>query len=224
MATISKQRLRHEFAEASGLVFDLDGTLADTFSDLAASVNYVRGLRGLEPLALEEVKNHVGYGVRNLISQCVPCEYDELDSMVRLFRDYYSEHLLDHTHLYPGTLEALKALEGIPKAVLSNKPEAQTKAIVTGLGLSPYFKGIFGGDSFAQMKPHPLATLSVLEFLSAAPQYAWVVGDSEVDAKAARKVGARVALVTWGLSDLETARSLGPDLILSAWSDLFLEA
>lgn len=215
--------LRAEMADAKALIFDLDGTLVDTFEDLAAAVNHVRGLWGLSPMTVMEVRRQVGHGARMLIRRCVPVR-DVDEKAHREFLAYYSAHLLDRTRPYPGVVETLEVLRNIPMAVLSNKPVAQTRAIVEGLGLAGFFAGVFGGGSFSVMKPDPAATMAVLAFLGVAPQAAWFVGDSEVDVEAARAAGVRVALVTTGLADATVAAALRPDLIVGNLSDLLTKA
>lgn len=213
--------LRAEMAGVQALVFDLDGTLVDTFDDLAAAVNHVRGLRGLPPWTVADVRREVGHGARVLVRRCAATRGpDDEDSALRAFLAFYSDHLLDRTRPYPGVVETLGALRGIRMAVLSNKPEAQTRAIVEGLGLARCFAGVFGGDSFPAMKPDPAALTAVLAFLGVEPGVAWVVGDSDVDVRAARGAGVRVALVTTGLLDAGKAAGLGPDLVVGTLRDL----
>lgn len=213
--------IRAEMASARALVFDLDGTLADTFEDLAAAVNHVRARRGLSPWTVERVRREVGHGARVLMRRCADTGGpDDEDSALRAFLGYYSNHVLDRTRPYPGVVETLEALRGFPMAVLSNKPEAQTRQILEGLGLAPFFAGVFGGDSVPAMKPDPAALGVVLDFLGVAPQDAWLVGDSEVDVQAARATGTRVALVTTGLVNGDEAVALRPDLVVGTLADL----
>ncbi len=213
--------IRAEMARARALVFDLDGTLADTFEDLAAAVNHVRAQRGLSPWTVARVQREVGHGARVLVRRCAGTRGpDDEDSALRAFLEYYSDHVLDRTRLYPGVVETLQALQSLSMAVLSNKPEAQTRQILEGLGLAPFFAGVFGGDSVPAMKPDPAALATVLDFLGVAPQDAWLVGDSEVDVQAARAAGTRVALVTTGLVNKDEAVALRPDLVVGTLADL----
>lgn len=213
--------LRLEMREARALVFDLDGTLADTFEDLTQAVNHVRALRGLSLLSTSDVRREVGHGARVLMRRCAaPKGTEDEEAALREFLAFYSRHLLDRTRPYPGVVEALTALQGLPMAVLSNKPQAQTRTIVEGLGLSAFFQGVFGGDSFAAMKPDPIAVRAVLSFLGTPAQHTWMIGDSEVDVQAARRAGMRVVLVTTGLVDEVEAEALRPDLVVTSLLDL----
>jgi len=209
--------IRSELRDAAALVFDLDGTLADTFEDLAAAVNQVRAAYGLAAWSVAQVRAQVGHGVRALMRACVPgLDASEQAAAVSRFLAFYSAHLLDRTHAYPGVREALAALsESLPMAVLSNKPETQTRAIVQGLGLAGFFRGVYGGDSFDAMKPDPLALARVLERLGIPNGRAVLIGDSEVDVLTARAARARVVLVTTGLLDARSAARLSPDLVIA---------
>lgn len=206
------------------LVFDLDGTLVDTFTDLAASVNHLRGEFGLEPLSLETVKGHVGKGVRHLVERCLgPHTIGPLDGAVERFVRHYASHLLDSTRPYPGVVDGLRRLGTRPMAVLSNKPAAQTRDIVHRLGLQGFFTHVFGGDSFPGLKPDPSALEGTLASLSTAPDRALMVGDSLVDLNSARAVGVPIVLVTTGLMTREAALASGPDHVIDDLRELTLE-
>jgi len=188
------------FRDIDAIVFDLDGTLADTFEDLRGAVNHVRAVRGLQPLPLDAVMAHVGRGVANLVRGTLDAgEGADPEADVRAFQAWYGLHLLDATRAYPGAVEAVAALSGFRRAVLSNKPETMTRAIVAGLGFAPYLDGAWGGDSFAAMKPDPAALLAVLDRLGAEPSRALMVGDSDIDIETARRAGVRSVRVRTGL-------------------------
>jgi phosphoglycolate phosphatase len=193
-------------AGVHAIVFDLDGTLVDSFDDLAAAVNHVRALRSLPPLSLEEVKLHVGRGARFLLRQTTTC-VDEADvEVARLeFLAYYKAHLFDAPRLYDGVLDALSALRDLPMAVLTNKPEAEARLLVDGLELGAHFRGVYGQHSFGDiLKPDPRAMARVLDVLHVEPAQALMVGDSDVDVRAARDSGMRVVLVRTGLFHTST--------------------
>ena len=202
--------LRPELADVRGIVFDLDGTLVDTFGDLQAAANHVRGLLGLRGVPVEEVRRHVGRGVGSLIRGVLPgAPPDAIESLAREFVRYYGRHALDTTRPYPGVEEALRALAGMPLAVLSNKPEAETRAILAGLGLSGHFAAVFGGDSLGVMKPDPAALVAAVHALHVPAARSLMVGDSDVDIETARGAGIRVVRVATGLADSSV---LAPDL------------
>jgi len=192
--------LRPDLASARAVVFDLDGTLADTFDDLAASINRVRAARGLVALPVAEVRRHVGRGARNLVRRTFDrVTDDEVEAVRREFMEDYEAHLLDATRLYPGVVETLRALSGLPLAILSNKPEAAARAVAAGLGIARYFRAVRGGDTFAAAKPDPRTVRETLAPFAVPASEALIVGDSDVDVATARAAGCRVVVVRTGM-------------------------
>lgn len=199
------------------VVFDLDGTLVDSFEDLVRTSNHVRGLYGLPPLSLPEVEVHVGRGVRHLVRSILDLREGEEGPAVAEYRAYYRAHLVDASRPYPGVLKALDALKGIPMAVLSNKPDFETRHVVEALGLDRHFRVVRGGDPFPTLKPDPAALLTILDTLGATPGRSLMVGDSDVDLKTARAAGAFAVLVRTG----QFARAtVTPDLVVDSIEDL----
>src|SRR3970040_1080165 len=104
------------------LIFDLDGTLADTRADLTAAVNHTLEKLALPPLSMEQVCRYVGDGLETLLSRALGLQHGDLvDNAVRLFRDYYGLHLLDRTRLYPGVRETLEHFRGQRNAIVTKK-------------------------------------------------------------------------------------------------------
>ena len=194
--------LRPEFHDVHGIVFDLDGTLVDTFDDLAAAVNHVRAGRGEPALPVATVKQYVGRGARNLIRNTSAVrDEDDLEAARRDFLAYYRAHLFDVSRPYgdvAATLDRLTA-GAVPMAILTNKPEREARELVAGLGLAQHFVGVYGGGSFQTLKPDPAALLATLDVLGVVPARALMVGDSDVDIEAARGAGVRVVRVRTGL-------------------------
>ena len=191
-----KLRYRH-------LVFDLDGTLIDSRRDLAASVNHVLGSLDLPELPLETVCAYVGAGARALVQRSLGEEHrDLLDQALGLFLSYYGEHLLDHTRPYPGIVESLAALADRSAAlsVLTNKPEAMSRAILDGLGLLERFAAVLGGDSCPSRKPDPAGIERLLALTEMPPEQALLVGDSLIDLRTAAGAGVDFCGVAWGLA------------------------
>jgi phosphoglycolate phosphatase len=182
------------------LVFDLDGTLIDSKQDLVVSVNATLRAIGRAELPADVVASYVGSGAPVLISKALggSPDADELQRALKYFLSHYEEHKLDHTHAYPGVREALAQLDEMPMAVLTNKPVNISVRILEGLGLAPFFKVIYGGNSFATKKPDPLGANTVLGDLKVAANEAVMVGDSEVDVQTARNAGMSSAIVNFG--------------------------
>ena len=182
------------------LIFDLDGTLIDSRHDLANSVNAARAHLGLPRITNETVYSYVGNGVPVLIKRALGAGASEQDLTLaqRFFLDYYREHMLDYTHLYPGTTEALEKLSaaGIKLAILTNKPVRFSREIVEGLGIAPYFLHVYGGNSFEQKKPHPMGVETLMGQCGADRENTVMIGDSSVDIQTARNA----AVHSWGVS------------------------
>ena len=203
------------------VVFDLDGTLADTKSDLALSVNAMREYMGLVPLPLEAITYYVGHGVTALVRHALgdKAADDEVKKGLTFFLDHYEHHLLDNTIAYPGVREALEELRNRKLAILTNKPTRFCREIVTGLGLAPYFFQIFGGDSFPLKKPDPTGIRSLMNLVSTPAEKALMVGDSDTDVLTGRNAGVWTCGVTYGYAP-QTVEEACPDLLLDNLRDL----
>lgn len=209
------------FADVRVLIFDLDGTLIDSGADLAASVNATLKETGRAPLPHDQIFSYVGQGAPRLIEQALGtgATREECEQALAFFLSYYREHMLDNTVTYPGVREGLAALEGMPMAVLTNKPVRFSRRILEGLGLAPYFRYIYGGNSFDSKKPNPAGMGVLLRDFGAAPRQAMLVGDSEVDLQTARNAGTWCCCVTYGLGNSKLA-SHPPDLLVNSLTEL----
>jgi phosphoglycolate phosphatase len=198
------------------LVFDLDGTLIDSRQDLVNSVNAMLNHLGQPHLPDDVIASHIGDGAGMLVRRSLGHPDDEsyVESALTYFLDYYREHKLDYTKVYPGVLESLEALRldadgGQRKmAVLTNKPVNPSRAICEALGLSPYFFQIYGGNSFATKKPDPEGLNALIREAGVDPFETVMIGDSEIDVRTARSAGAwalgcRFGLATLGLEAAE---------------------
>jgi phosphoglycolate phosphatase len=206
------------------LIFDLDGTLIDSKRDLAEAVNATRANLGLAPLDLETIAKYVGNGAPVLIRRALGPEYndEQIQEALLYFLDYYRDHSLDHTRLYPGVRESLDRLRnaGVRMAVLTNKPVRVSRAIIEGLGVSPHFFQVYGGNSFEQKKPHRMGVDALRAEAGGVPQErTMMVGDSHTDIQTAVNAGIRSCGVTFGFQP-ETLRDPEPDLLVDRMQDL----
>jgi phosphoglycolate phosphatase len=204
------------------LIFDLDGTLIDSTNDLVDSVNATRAWAGLESLDVARVSSYVGNGAPMLVRRALP-DYPEaeLPHALRYFLDYYREHMLDSTTLYPGVREALDCLHsaGIPLAVLTNKPVRFSLHLIEGLGLDMHFFRVYGGNSLAEKKPHPQGIDLLVEEAHASRARTIMVGDSAVDVITAHNAGVRACGVAWGFQP-ETFAQAPPDFMIRDMREL----
>ena len=205
------------------LIFDLDGTLADTKLDLANSVNAARAHFGLEALPNELVYSYVGHGAPVLIRKALgPGHTDEeVQRALEYFLSCYRDRMLENTTLYPGVRESLERLkaEGIPMAVLTNKPVRFSQEILKGLGVGEYFFRVYGGNSFEQKKPDPWGVEMLLVEAGVSKEQALMVGDSAVDVFTARNAGIAVCGVTYGFQP-ESLAAEPPDILVERMEDL----
>jgi phosphoglycolate phosphatase len=187
------------------IVWDLDGTLVDSAPDLASALNTVLDKRGFFTLSINEVRAMIGNGVPKLVERgfnAVGVRPDpmQLDELIAMFVKEYKACATDNTRPYPGVVEALQELHSmsIPMGVCTNKPEAFTRQILDGLGLSAYFSSVVGGDSTSARKPDPEPVLACLRGLASEPAFSLMIGDSVHDVHAAHAAGVTVAVVPWG--------------------------
>ena len=190
---------------AAAVVWDLDGTLVDSATDIATSLNRLLGEDGLAALDDARIKNMIGEGVAVLIrrgfeAHGITPDGKRLESLVERFLVIYSEVATASTRLFPGAREALQSLSnaGLRQAICTNKPEAITRQVLAGLGIAGYFDVVVGGDTLPRNKPDPLPLRTALEGLGATPEQSLMVGDSAIDVQTAHAAGVRVAFVTFG--------------------------
>ncbi len=206
--------------QPTAIVWDLDGTLVDSAPDLATALNSVLDMRGFFTLPVTEVRKMIGNGVPKLVERgfnAVGIRPDaaQLDELVALFVKEYKACATDNTRPYPGIVEALKEIHGmnIPMGVCTNKPEAFTRQILQGLGLSGYFSSVVGGDSTGARKPDPEPLLACLRGLVSVPVSSLMIGDSVHDVHAARAAGVTIGVVPWGYRSAPV-EELGADFVL----------
>ncbi len=209
------------FTDIRCLVFDLDGTLIDSGVDLANSVNATVEKMGRKPLPHHAVFAFVGSGARRLVEQALGpgATTEEVERALIFFLGYYHQHMLDNTITYPGVREGLAALEGMPMAVLTNKPVRFSQHLLDGLGLSKYFRYVYGGNSFHTKKPDPAGMEVLLRDFGAAPRQAMLIGDSEIDVQTARNADTWSCSVTYGLG-WERLADYPSDLIIDSLAEL----
>lgn len=203
------------------LIFDLDGTLADTGQDITDALNYALKPYGAKNYSVEETKMLVGSGISALLASLLPSDRtspaDRKEVEAR-FLNFYSKHLLDNTVAYPHVNETLEKLNGYRKAVLSNKRTEYSKDILQQLGIAGHFDIIWGSDSVREKKPSPVPILDLLNKLQIPKEKAAIIGDSNYDVEAGRAAGVKVIGVTYGFRPRKYLE--GSDVILDSFDEL----
>jgi phosphoglycolate phosphatase len=221
MGTVDAAMKETRFSEIRARIFDLDGTLIDSKLDLALAVNAALTEMGRAPLPHDRIFGYIGQGAQCLITRSLGpgATEDECRRSLQFFLEYYALHKLDNTAVYPGVREALQSLSGIPMAILTNKPVGSSGGILKGLGLSDYFRAIYGGNSFETKKPDPLGVATILREFGAKPEQALFVGDSEIDVQTARNAGTWICGVTYGFGSHHFSE-YPPDLVVDSLEEL----
>jgi phosphoglycolate phosphatase len=203
------------------LIFDLDGTLADSKKDLAFSVNHVRSTFGLPDLTEEEISAFIGDGAQMLIQRALGADASapDVQSGLQLFLSYYRDHMLDRTVLYPGVAETLRSLAHCRLAVLTNKPIRFSRLMLEGLGILHHFAAVYGGNSFDRKKPDPVGVFQILSDTGGVPGDTWMIGDSSIDVITGRSAGVTTCGVSWGYAP-ETFAHTPPDFMIHRIEEL----
>jgi len=208
------------------IVYDLDGTLADTAVDLMGALNAVLVHEGVAPLPVEKAGSLLGAGGRALIQRGFAASRRELTplKLEALFGDFlahYTAHIAEHTKLFPGAEAALEKLadEGWVQAVCTNKLEGSAKLLLGKLGVADRFAFICGQDTFGVGKPDPKPLLLTIESAGGSRERAIMVGDSVTDIHTARAGALPVIAVDFGYTDVPVSE-FAADVVISHFREL----
>lgn len=201
------------------VLFDLDGTLADTAPDLARALNRVRAASGLTPIPAELTRSYTSSGARGLLKVGFNLNpEDERYEALRLqFLEFYAAEICVDTRLFDGMAELLDQLDQdrLPWGVVTNKAEQLTFPLLDGLRLGERAACIVGGDTAARLKPHPDSLLHAAAALQLPPSACLYVGDDLRDVQAAQAAGMRVLAAKYGyLGDGGAIESWQADAII----------
>jgi phosphoglycolate phosphatase len=200
------------------IVFDLDGTLADSLPDLAAAANYACRRLGLPEHPPSAIQQMIGGGEKTFARRFIGEQHQDLfEEALRLYLEYYSRHCGDQTRLYPGVKETLAALPAKRLAVLSNKMARLSRQVVEVLGIAPFFAAVKGGDSYGALKPSPEGLTTLIKELGGEPERTLMVGDKTADILTGRGAGAHTLAVTYGYGELEALDAASPEAIIDSF-------
>jgi 2-phosphoglycolate phosphatase len=206
------------------VLFDLDGTLADTAPDLAAALNRLRKDQGLEPMPMERLRPFASAGARGLVHAGLGVKPgdEDYEALRTAFLEAYRENPCVDTRLFPGIPELLAELErrDIPWGIVTNKATRFTDRIVETLRLAPAC--VVCGDTTEHLKPHPAPLLHAAEQLALAPGACLYLGDDLRDVQAALAAGMRAVAVAWGYHHPENGgpRSWKAEAVIGQPQDL----
>ncbi len=204
------------------VIFDLDGTLLDTLTDLQGAVNHTMRHFRFPERTYDEVRRFVGNGVAVLLHRCAPVDTPEelFPSMLECFRAYYKEHMYDHTAPYNGVLSMLTELrrKGFRTAIVSNKLDEATKELNRRFFL-PYNELAIGTPA-EYKKPHPYSVFDAICQLDSTPEQTIYVGDSEVDLETAANAGIPCVGVSWGFRDRPFLEKHGANYVIDTPEEL----
>lgn len=184
------------------VLFDLDGTFADTAPDLAAALNHTRATRQLPPLPLDIVRTQASHGSRGLLKLGLNAEPDapDYEALRDIFLDYYARNICVHTQLFPGMAELIADLEqrGIKWGIVTNKPHRYTLPLMQALGYAERAACLISGDTCPNAKPHPEPMLKACKILDVAPAECLYLGDDLRDMQAANAAAMRGIIACYG--------------------------
>ena len=205
------------------VLFDLDGTLADTAPDLVAAVNRVRATLALPPVPDARVRPFVSKGARAMLQAGIPERPEAQVDQLERFLAFYGERANAGTTLYPGIDAVLEALESRarPWGIVTNKPGYLTHPLLVSLGIDRRAAVVVSGDTLPVKKPDPAPVRHACDVLGARTARAVLVGDDRRDVDAARAAGAASIVAAWGyLGDGDDVGTWGGDAIAARPEDL----
>lgn len=205
------------------VIFDLDGTLLNTISDLGNSCNYALQKMGYPDHPLSAYKYMVGNGVRRLLERAHPdADTQNVDKLLEYFREHYDEHCTDTTKPYPGIPELLQTLtdQGISVAVATNKYQSAAEKIINHFFPDIPFKAILGQNATRPVKPDPSIVFDVLLTCPTPKREVLYCGDSAVDIETAKRACVESIGVTWGFRPVSELRKACADHLVSSASEI----
>ena len=203
--------------QIKALIFDLDGTLVNSLSDLANSVNFALTTLGLPTHPISSYKPRIGNGAILLIARSLPANKLHLaERALSIQQERYARHYDDESSLYRDIDKLIIKLcqIQIPMAILSNKPDGHTQTIVDSMFPQNTFKIIRGHLPTMPLKPDATSSLSIAEELNIAPEEMAFIGDTQVDIETAKQAGMHPVGVTWGFRTKEDLIEAGAKIII----------
>jgi phosphoglycolate phosphatase len=206
------------------VLFDLDGTLADTAPDLCYTLNRMRAARNLPALPVAATRAYTSLGARGLlgVGLDVTPAHPDYDALREEFLAIYADNLCRETRLFPGMPALLAELErrGLLWGVVTNKAERYTHPLLEQLGVHKRAACVIGGDTTGRTKPDPAPLFAASERIGIAPQHCVYVGDDRRDVEAGRSAGMKTVVVKFGYLNGNDPETWNADAMIDAPADL----
>ena len=211
-------------SDIRAVLFDLDGTLIDSASDLGAAADKIRTSRGLPPLPLDDYRPMAGAGARGMLGVAfdITPEHPDFDALRSEFLSNYDACLLDRTRAFEGVADLLQAIEmaQLKWGIVTNKHERFTLPIAKRMALLSQAATVISGDTTPHAKPHPAPLLEAARQLQLQPSQCIYVGDDERDIVAGRAAGMHTVAAAWGYIGAVPLESWHADTVAQTPRDL----
>ena len=214
---------KHHF---KAIIFDLDGTLLNTLNDLGRSMNNVLFACGFPIHPLDDYRYFVGEGIAQLVNKALPQTVNTdtviIEKCLRLMQQEYTQNWQKTTRPYPGIIETITTIKknGLPCAVLSNKPHPLTTININTFFDSALFDIVYGAKPDVPRKPDPTAALSIADQFKINPRQIVFCGDSKIDMQTAKAAGMFAVGVLWGFRTQKELIENGADTIITQPQEL----
>lgn len=211
-------------SDFSTFIFDLDGVLIDSLSDLADSLNHMLIMLGQKPKDEKIIKDYIGTGNRDLIVKSLGTDDEmQIEKGLLIFKEHYIKNCVNKTGLRPGVFELVSYLDdkGKDMAVLTNKFSFFSSEILEKLGIRKHFKLIVGPDMLSDPKPHPAGVEYILNKLGSDKKDSVLIGDSASDIICAKHAGIFSCGVLGGIGDEEDLKKADPDFLFEDIEKLY---
>lgn len=208
------------------IIYDLDGTLVDTAQDIAEATNYMLKMLTGQGLPDDEIRRFVGKGLHDLVRRAIesvqqPSTADDVvvEEGTRLFGEYYGQHLLDQSRLYPFAQDVLRYFQDRLQAVITNKPDPFVRPLLRGLAIEDYFAHIIATGGDYPKKPDPAAVHALITRARLQPRDVLMVGDSLIDLETGRNARVFTVILTQGFQDRRPLVASKPDALVADLSE-----
>ena len=200
------------------LIFDLDGTIADTLTDISNSVNFALTQSGFACLKETQIVKYIGSGARQLFQDIL--KKPDVDEILQIYLKHYSENFLNYTKLYPGTGEILEYYKNKKKVVISNKTDKFVNGILEGLNISSCFDSVIGAGKMEKLKPDPQSVISMMKKFNIAPDKTIIIGDGINDIQAGNNAEIHTCAAGYGFTPKKQLMKYSPEFYIDSLIEL----